>query len=91
MSTHRINRTGEGPRAHWLNLGDMAIATDRISAVHVNDGADLADRSLMLSLTMEDGHTRRFDFRTADQLNEVLEELGLGYTPTTPTIIPPEA
>lgn len=70
----------------WLCLGDRATLKTAINGVLVNDGKNLHDKSI--GVTFLNGATALFhwDFKSSDQLNAVLDELGLEYHPTTETV-----
>lgn len=86
MSVHHLEKGSPIPA--WLCLGDLAIRTARIQTVHVNDGWSLEDKSISLSFQLEGGGSIHWPlpFKSAAQLNLVLNTLDLEYTPTTETV-----
>lgn len=69
----------------WLCLGDRATLKTAITGVLVNDGKNLNDKSIAVTFLGVGGVLFHWDFKSADQLNAVLDELGLEYHPTTET------
>lgn len=65
----------------WLCLGDRAILKTSIVSVLINDGASLSDKSVAVTFVTNGGPLIHWEFRSADQLNAVLDELGLVYHP----------
>lgn len=74
----------------WLCLGDRATLKTAITGVLVNDGKNLNDKSIAVTFlgvggVLFHGVLFHWNFVSADQLNAVLDELGLEYHPTTET------
>lgn len=69
----------------WLCLGDRATLKSDIITVLVNDGKSLTDKSIGATFFLRGGISFHWNFVSADQLNAVLDELGLEYHPTTET------
>ncbi len=70
----------------WLCLGDRAIAKSSIASVLINDGRSLTDKSIGITFCLDGTQDVHWNFKSADQLNAVLDEIGLKYTPTTETV-----
>ena len=80
-----LNEINDHPKAYFI-LGDKAIRREHILSINVVDGKSLTDRSLNLLLEFTTGAHAQFPFLSAAQLNNVLKELDLEYTPTTETV-----